>query len=101
METFLFTYAPSRFDSNPAAGDLDFSAIANVVGSWWWVAAIFAFEKAGKTLKKSSNSDRWLLRYNFLSSTPSILVQFNRFDPEPPKKSLFFIFVTFLTKNGC
>ena len=34
METFLFTYPLSRFDSNPAAGDLDFSAIANVVESW-------------------------------------------------------------------
>ena len=36
----------------------------------------------------------------FWSYTPPTLVHFNRFDPEPPKKSLFFIFVTFVIKNG-
>ena len=74
---------------------LQFFCNARVVGSRWWVAAIFAFEKTGKTVKKSSKSDRWLLRYNFLSSTPSILVPFNRLWSGTTRKTTFLDFCHF------
>ena len=94
-KTFLFTYTPSRFDSNPAAGNLNFSSIANVAGSWWWVAAILAFEKTGKTLKISSNSDWWLLRYSSLALHPSNFSAFQSLWSGTTKKITFLHFCHF------
>ena len=66
-----------------------------VVGSWWGLAHVFAFEKTGKTVKKSSKCDRSLLRYSFFQDFHDLgwlLSAFMRFWPKNHFSSFLTLF---------